>query len=256
MAEPTILDTGFAAMSAGGDAARLRFYETLADSTLIVPLEREPDGDNIAPEMFETGEGRFVLGFDREERLLQFTDAATPVATLTGRVLVRMLAGQGIGLGLNLDVAPSSMLIPANAVDWLDRTLTGAPDQIEARVVEYQRPDALPPALFQTLAAKLASGAGLARAAYLVAVRYEDGGQGHLLGFVGAAPPVRAAVAKAVAEALTFSGLDQGVVDVGFFEPEDKVVATLARHGLWLDLTATKPVPRPHRDSSKPPILR
>ena len=256
-----MLDTAHAAMLAGGDAARLRFYEMLADSTLFVPLEQEASGDSILPETFKTRAGDFVLGFDREARLSQFTQTVTPYAALTGRVLVRMLAGHGIGLGLNLDVAPSSMLIPAEAVEWLNQTLAEEPDRIEARVTNYHTPDALPRGVLDALAAKLTSGAGLARAAYLVAVCYEDGGAGHLLGFVGAAAPVQAALAKAVGEALTFSGMDDGTLDVGFFEPDDPVVDRLARHGHFLDLSVPVPDPEPAPVApgsiqGKPPILR
>ena len=125
MTETTALDRAHAAMTAApeDDGARLRFYERLADSELFMMLTKEVEDGNISPEMFDLADGTFVLLFDREERLAQFADRAVPYAALSGRVVAQMLAGQGIGLGLNLEVAPSSILIPAEAVSWLHQTL-------------------------------------------------------------------------------------------------------------------------------------
>ena len=116
----TDLDNAHAAMQAApdDDAGRLRFYERLADTELFMLLDGEPDGDQITPALFEVEDQRFALVFDREERLSQFVGRVAPYAGLPGRDLVRMLTGQGIGLALNLEVAPSAMLIPAEAVDW------------------------------------------------------------------------------------------------------------------------------------------
>ncbi|MBT8409700.1 MAG: SseB family protein, partial [Alphaproteobacteria bacterium] len=130
----TALDTAHAAMEAAGDdAARLRFFERMADAELLLLLREEPQGEDITPQIFETGEGTFALVFDREDRLSEFVGAEAAHAALAGRTLIAMLSGQGIGLGLNLGVAPSSILIPAEAVDWLAGTLAEAPREIEAR---------------------------------------------------------------------------------------------------------------------------
>ncbi|KIC14830.1 SseB family protein [Leisingera sp. ANG-Vp] len=267
MSEQTPLDLAHAAMEAApeDDAARLRFYERLADAELFLMLAAEADGEQISPELFETPEGAFVLVFDREERLAQFAGRAVPYAALSGRVIVQMLTGQGdgqgIGLGLNLEVAPSAFLIPADAIGWLHRTLGHAPEEVEAGVTEFTAPKGLPEALLTALDAKLATAGGLAAAAYLAGVRYEGGGQGHLLGFVGAKEAAQASLAKAAGEALTFSGIEAGAMDVGFFEAEDPAAAGLARVGLRFDLPQpkapqeVKPV-KPGSDPEKPPRLK
>jgi len=257
----TALDKAHDAMQAEGadDAARLRFYERLADAELFVLLEKEASDAAISPELFEVEEGRFVLAFDREERLSAFTGRVALYAAMSGRVLAKMLDGQGVGLGLNLGVAPSSILIPASAVDWLNRTLGQVPDRVEARIAGFSAPDDLPDTLIGALAAKLANAGGLAQAAYLVAVRYEGGGLGHLLGFVGAAPRAQGALAKAAGEALIFAGA--GGIDVGFFATDDPTTKDLAANGIAVDLP--KPAPpqtqaraAPGSDPDKPPILK
>ena len=76
--------------------------------------------------------------------------------------------------------------------------------------------------------AGLRAAVGLAAAAFLVGTRTEDGGQGHLLGFVSAVEGAQPALARAVSEALTFSGIEAGALDVGFFEAQEPAAAALA----------------------------
>ncbi|MEQ9694313.1 SseB family protein [Shimia sp. SDUM112013] len=259
----TPLDISHAAMEAapGDDTARLRFYERLADAELFLLLSKEAEGDRIAPELFDLSDHSFVLVFDTEERLAEFVGKPAPYAALSGRVIAAMLDGQNIGLGVNLEVAPSSILIPPEAVSWLSQTLTHAPDQVEARPEEFTAPAGLPETLVTALDQKLSTAVGLARMAYLVGVAYDTGARSHLLGFVDAIPDAQGALAKAVSEALTFSGIEAGALDVGFFAASDPVAAQLARVGLRFDLPEpAKPseyIPvTPGSDPDKPPKLR
>lgn len=100
----------------------------------------------------------------------------------------------------------------------------------------------------------------MAEAAFLAGTKSEDGGAGHLLGFVGAVEGAEPALAKAASEALTFSGIEAGAMDVGFFGPHDPAAAALARVGLKFDLP--QPEQRvvqqitPGSDPDKPPVLK
>lgn len=263
MTDATPLDAAHAAMEATpqDDAARLRFYERLADAELFLLLKTEAQGDDLSPEVFELPDASFVLAFDREERLTAFTGKPAPYAALSGRVIVGLLEGQGIGLGVNLDVAPSQTLLPPEALSWLAQTLGNVPEEVEAKAQEFTPPAGLPEALLTALDAKLATATGLARHAYLVGMTYEGGGRGHLLGFVNARPGAEGALAKAASEALTFSGIEAGAMDVGFFAASDPAAARLAKAGLRFDLPQAEPVERadpkaPGMDPEKPPILR
>lgn len=257
----TPLDTAHAAMMAApdDDAPRLQFYARLAETELVLLLAGTPDGDRIAPEIFDVEGGRFALVFDREDRLADFTGRQVPCASLSGRALAQMLAGQGIGLGLNLQVAPSEMLIPAEAVDWLVATLGHGPVLDEARIDEVHAPRGLPEAVLTALDRKLATAAGLARLAYLAGVTYAGGGRGHVLAIVDPVPGAETAIATAIGEALTFSGVEAGHLDVLFLRAADPLAARLARIGLRFDL----PVPdvaqapgAPGMDPDRPPRLR
>lgn len=260
----TPLDHAHATMQADleNDAARLRFYERLADGELFVLLAKEVEGqeDEIEPEVIEVDKCNYLVVFDTEERLSGFVGHPAPYAALPGRVIAGMLAGQGIGLGVNLSVAPSSILIPAEAMEWLATTLQSGPEQVEARVVEIHAP-AAPEALISALDAKLATAGGLAAAACLAGVTYADGRKGHVLGFIDAVEGAENALAGAANEALTFSGIEAGQMDVGFFAGEDVMARKLAAYGLRFDLPVPeKPEPlkpvAPGSDPEKPPILK
>ncbi len=261
MAEATPLDTAHAAMEAAPDdaGARLRFYERLAASEICLLLTAEPEGDTVDPAMVEAEGQPCVLAFDSEARLVAFAEAPAPYAAVSGRALAQMLAGQGVALGLNLGVAPSAILLPPDAVDWLAGMVEAAPEEIAARPVEFMVPRGLPEEVLHALDARLAGMSGMARAAWLVAVRYEDGAKGHLLGFVGAVPGAEPSLAGAVREVLAFSGLEAAMLDVAFFEADAAAVARMAACGLRFDLPEP-PIPEapaaPGSDPDRPPRLR
>lgn len=257
----TDLDNAHAAMQADpeNDTKRLQYYERLADTEVFMLLGGEPDGDQVEPELFDIEGQSYALIFDREERLAQFVGREAPYAGLSGRVLTQMIAGQGIGLALNLEVAPSSMLIPAEAVDWLYQTLDNAPQVEQARLTEVSAPTGLPEAVISGLDRKLAIAAGLARYAYLAAAVYDDGSRGHVLAFVDAVPGAEDALAKAAGEALTFSGIEAGVMDVLFARSDDGLSGHLAKVGLRFDLPDLhdpKGPEAPGMNPDKPPRLR
>lgn len=259
----TLIDDAHAAMTAApeDDAERLRFYARLADAELLLLLEAEAAAETLSPRVFPLADGPVVLAFDTEERLAEFTGAIAPYAALPGRVLARLLAGQRLGLGLNLGVAPSSYLVPAEGVAWLAGTLDNAPEAAEARPEAFHPPRGLPERLVAALDGTLARAGGLAAAAWLAAVTYSGGRRGHLLAFVDAASGAEAALARAAQEALVFSGIEAGEIDVAFLAAGDASLPALSRAGLRFDLPvpqpAARPVPAPPgSDPTRPPRLK
>jgi SseB protein N-terminal domain len=256
----TLLDAAHAAVSADpeNEALRLRFFERLADGEMVLLLDREAAGDRLEPRVFDLEDGPVVLVFDREERLASFTGGIAPYAALPGRVIAGLLKGQGIGMGVNLGVAPSSMLLPPEALDWLAETLEGGPQELEARPVEFLAPS-VPAEVVSAIDGKLARAGGLARKALLVGVIYSDGRRGHALAILDAAEGAEGPLARAMNEALVFSGVEAGELDVVFLAGSDAAAQAMARVGLGFDL----PLPQspltpaaPGMDPSRPPKLR
>lgn len=259
--DATPIDRAHAAMQAApeDDAARLRFFERLADAELVLLLSRDPEGDAIDPDLFELPDASYLLAFDTEERLAAFTGRAVPYVALSGRTLAGMLAGQGLGLGLNLG-APSETLLPAPALDWLAAMLSETPRTVTARPAAVAAPSGLPEPLLPALDAKLAAAEGLAQAACLVAVTYDDGSRGHLLAFLDPLPGAEEALARATGEALAFSGIEAGALDVTFLPASDPAADRIARVGLRFDIPAPAALPgpptAPGMDPDRPPRLR
>lgn len=251
---PTPLDRAhLVAETSGADADRLAFYERLAEAELHLLLDAEA-GVTVTPRLVDVEGARYALAFDLPERLTAFAGAAA-TATLSGRRLAAMLATEGLGLALNLDAAPSAQLLQPDAIGWLARTLAHAPDETLARIVEVMPPGRLPEALLTALDAKLSLAAGLAAGAYLAGVVYEDRSRAHVLAFVDPVPGAEGDLARAVSEALVFSGLEAGQLDVTFLRAAQPLAATLARHGLRIELPRPAPA-LPVRDPDAPPRLR
>jgi len=256
--DETSLDRAVRAMADSPEAERA-FYGELAATELYLALDGEAGGDTVTPQLFSVEGGTFVLVFDREDRLSAFAEGPVAHAALSGRVLAAMLAGQGVGLALNPEVTDASLLLGPEAIDWLAEALGPGPDEVEDRVREVGPPGTVPEGLLTALDRRLAAAVGRARSAYLVSATVAAGGRGHLLAFVDAAPGAEAALAALVQEALTFSGVDAGTLDVAFVAAQDPVAARLARVGLRFDLPQpeTPAAPQaPGSDPGRPPRLR
>jgi hypothetical protein len=258
------------------DALRLKFYQRLADTTLFLLLGREPEGEVLDPEVLEIDNtetaniDRYALVFDTEERLASFAasykNEALPYAALPGRVIAQSIAGQGVGLALNLDVAISSIMLPAAAMDWLSDTLAAEPDEGQGQLIAIAPPFGLPDGLIEGLEEKLVSAAGLASHAVFVKGTYSDEREGWLLAFIDAKPGAEPMLARATHEALIFSGTDLASVDVAFFASNDPICEHLDHMGLRYEFPDPEAGARdedgfeevhaaPGSDPNKPPIL-
>lgn len=250
------LDQAFALMG-HNDAQSARFYQILSETPLFLILEQEADGETLSPRVFDLPDGAIVLAFDSEERLADWAEGALPYALLPGRVIAQQLAPLGIGLGLNFG-AVSETILPPEAMEWLTEMLDVAPEAMDARIDAVLPLGPMPPALMTAL--DMGFAAGLAQAAYLAAVRYQSGGQGHILGFVGAT--AESALTRAVAERLVFSNLEAGALDVTFVQAGSKLADMLAARGQELPIPtlilpeAPSDRPAPGSDPDRPPILK
>lgn len=258
MSDPTPLDHAQRAMADAPDdpVPRLRFYGTLAGSELVLLLEREPDGNTIAPRVFDLDEGRFVMVFDDEARLSGFTGAVAPYVALPGRALSGVLAGQGLGLGVNLGTEAAALL-PAAAVDWWAATLAPEPEPVDLRPEAVTPPGPLPEPLLAALEARLTAAAGLAGCAWLAGLR-AGARADHVLAFVDVVDGAEHALARSVAEAVRFSGVENAALHVAFFAADAPAVGHLARVGLRIDLPplAAPALPKAIADPDVPPRLR
>lgn len=256
----TPLDAAHAAHAAApeGEAAHLRFLECVLDAELHLLLDTEPEADRLDPSIFQLETGPCALAFDRVDRLAAFLDAPAPYAAFSGRRLADLLAGQGIGLGLNLGPYPSAALLPPEAIDWLAAMAAEHPAEAAARPTSFGPPPAIGPDALAALSRKIGAMADVIRAAHLVRAEYTGAPPGLVLALVDVPAPAHAGVAAAIAEALRFAA-DAPDCDVLFVAPDAPVLAAITRASLVFELP--KRTPRaapaaPGSDPSRPPILR
>ncbi len=257
---PTQLDRAYRAMMEDPEL-RVPYYARLAEAELFLLLESEPGETSIEPVVIETPDGKVALVFDTEERLAGISDDPVPYVALSGRRVAQMLAGEGIGLGVNLGVADTAIILPPEAMEWLVMVLDDPGESTKAQPSEIFAPRDLPPAVVTALDAKLANMAGVARAAYLVGASYDGAQRRHLLAVVGVEPAARDGVFAALSEALQLSGADETALDITFLDSDDPTLAKFAKIGLGFEIPELHhPEPQAHippgSDPDKPPILR
>ncbi|MCC6304476.1 MAG: SseB family protein [Rhodobacteraceae bacterium] len=240
------------AAAADEEGARHAFHARLAAEGLFLLIDREPRGETLEPRVFALEEGEFVLAFDREARLAAFVGVPAPYAALPGRMLVALLAGRGLGLGLNLDVAPSAILLPAAAIDWNAARLAAAaapPPPPDPATLRPAPP--LPPPFALLVDEALEAARGLADWAALAGTA--EGGLAVVLG--GARPGLAGPLARALAEALAFADLPPPPVLA--IAADDPLARRLERAGARRDLARPPPAPAPPpREGPRPPLLR
>ncbi len=256
----TPLDLAYVAMQQD-EAAAPAFYARFLEAELFLLLASEMLRDEAQPLVMDTSDGALVLVFDLEERMAAFSDTPSDYVALSGRRIAKMLTGQGVGIGLNLGEAPSAMVMPEAAVDWLAEAALGEDEAVEAKPLEISKPAGVPEALIRALDGKLANMGGVVGAAHLVSVKYEGGEAGHMLALVNVPEAAKEGVSEALSEALRFSGVEAGQLDLAFLAPDDAHLESFVRAGLGFDIPELilpkTPAPQaPGMDPDKPPILR
>lgn len=255
------LDHAYGLMTQGTEADARAFYRLLADTTLYLLLEKESDGERISPRVFDLEDGPVLLAFDQEERLLAMGQGPQPFAALPGRVIAQHLAGQGVSLGLNFGSgAASETMLPPEVLRHLAEMLDVAPTRAEAMPKNFY-PPSIPDALDDALRFTLSGAAGLAVGALLAGVRYQDGRRGHMLALIDAVDEAHEPLARAIAEALVFAGIEAGELDVTFLRADDPTIVPLARAARLYEvplpeLPETTRAQSPGTPSDKPPRLR
>lgn len=222
MTQPTTeLDLARQRARVGGDdpKAQLQFNHCFADTELFLLLECAAKPNAISPLLFPVEGVSYGLVFDLPERLAEFSEIPVDYIALPGRAIVALLADRGVGIGLNLGVAPSSYLMPPAAVDWMARILDQPMGPGSAPIRSLAEPGQVPSSLIQTIGNILAQAHAPPGTVYLARATYADGDSGHLLVVVGLPDGAEPILRQTLAETISFAGLDIGRFDLIFVEP-------------------------------------
>lgn len=200
------------------NAARAAILRRLADTELFLALAFDPREDMAAVMRLPMEGGEVALACDDDGRLADALGRPVAHLALPGREVARRLGAEGLPLLVNPG-APSAMLLDASVLAWLAQALAAAPTEVDDRVRSLLPPDpAVVAALAPALGARLADMGGLTRGGVLVAAQLTDGTCCHLVILSGTPEAARPAIAKALAELISFLPPLPAPVDVSFAE--------------------------------------
>lgn len=143
------------------------FYDALFAAVVFMPIdgafddegnESDAEASAISPVFYEVEGNATLLIFDTEDRLAQWTNEPVDYVGLTGKQLFAMFDGEQ-QVALNIGVAPSSVVIPSEAVGWLhERAVTeGESEEVPAgAVLDVTPPPDLSPEIVARIAARIA----------------------------------------------------------------------------------------------------
>jgi len=169
MSHPTIetaLDLAFERARSDSDDSGA-FYDALFATTVFMPIrnaydengdENESEAQAVEPLIWEVEGGETLLLFDTEERLARWATEPMNYIGLPGSTFFKMFQGE-LQVAVNLTVAPSSVMIPAEVVSWLhDRAeaIVETEEVSAGSAMDVTAPPELAPEAVGRITAKLA----------------------------------------------------------------------------------------------------
>ena len=252
------MDKTYAHMLASpeSDTAGLRFYEAFCDTNLSVLVNAD-----LSMQVFETSQGKIILAFDTEERVAEFVDQPTEFIKMPGRELVTQLRGTDTGIGLNLNVAPTSQILTPEILAWISELLSVDSTLLVDQVAGFSADCQLSAEDRTALTDRLANFAGRVEAAYLCGVTYTDGAMADALFIVDCDPTIEADLFTAMIETQKFAKEDVADLAIKFISSSSPALLEIRRHGDELHLPKPIVTPAfqptaPGMDPDKPPKLR
>ncbi|MEL6283386.1 MAG: SseB family protein [Pseudomonadota bacterium] len=225
------------------DAAAARFIDVLLAEPLFCPVwssepDNEPAADDVQPKMVEIDGADTLLLFDSEDRLAAYVEEPTDFVALPGRAFFTMVAGQSVQFALNLNVAPSSTVLPVEAVASIAEFVGSNDDVLSVDGdFEVQTPADLPEDLLGALGGRLLAASDLVEQAWLVAAN-TPAGPSLILAMTPPQEGVDPDRLQALTEELGQLGgslLEGDALDIAVCMPEDPIVRRIAQVGLRLD---------------------
>lgn len=266
MTAGTRLDAVFvSAMAAKDESAMAAFYDALAATTLFMPIEGDPDGEDAAPMALELEGGPTVLVFDTEERLAEFVEKPTGYAAAPGRTVIEMAARAGAQIGVNLGPSPSATLLPVDVVAWIAEALTTPVEIRDLSKVLLSPPESPDVDLLEALAGRLAEFSDVVAEAWLVSAETGEAAPELALillpraGVASQGDELAEALSEGVARAVQHATPGQRPPDIALIAEGARPLEVARRVGIGLHAVVEEVrVARaaPGSDPAKPPKLK
>ena len=189
-----------AALASDNRADWQRFWQVLAGTSLVVPLE-DGTGDRVRPQMVVTGPATAVQAFTSMESFADHLSEPGDYAEIDGAHLAEMLAPQGTALSISLGSDRPPVLIDAETLGWIANTFRAEVSRAEGAGVSVSAPDLPEPELIAAIGQTIGALGADCPEAWLVTLTDRDGA-GELALVLGLADRVRAMEAE-IAETVT-----------------------------------------------------
>lgn len=260
MSHPTIetaLDLAFERARSDEDETGA-FYDALFATTVFMPIrgsfdengeESESEARSVEPLIYEVEGDQSILIFDTEERLARWANEPLNYIGIPGSTFFKMFQGE-MQVGVNLAVAPSSVVIPADVVSWLHDRAEAAVESEEVPAgtgMDVTAPPELAPEAIGRLTAKLAGLRKEVHEAIIFSLAIDAGEDETqrrvVLGVALTVGGIEDAdnIATSLAEAATIAFNGERAFEVALLDPESPLMTAARNVGVKLpivDLTS------------------
>ena len=233
---------------------RLILFKRFLDAELFILID---DPQDPKPKLVNLREGEILLGFDTEEKLMEFAGDNAFFISMTGRNLLAQ--NISVGIALNLTNIGGGYILTNEILRWLEKNTQAKQGNIIRHPKKIVSPLIASETFIKLLDETLALSPGSANYAILVQDISEETTSNLLLIFVEASEAFKDILTQQISEAFKLSNLQGVTLDIIFAKPDEQLVKKALKIGLRFDLPSIQKVPKPEApgmDPKKPPVLR
>lgn len=233
---------------------RLILFKRFLDAELFILID---DPQDPKPKLVNLREDEILLGFDAEEKLVEFAGDNAFFISMTGRNLIAQ--NVSVGIALNLTNIGGGYILTNEILRWLEKNTQAKQGNIIRHPKKIASPLIASETFIKLLDETLALSPGSANYAILVQDISEEDTDNLLLIFVEAGDVFQDVLTQQISEAFKLSNLQGVTLDIIFAKPDDELIKKALKIGLRFDLPSIQEASKPEApgmDPKKPPILR
>ena len=233
---------------------RLILFKRFLDAELFILID---DPQDPKPKLVNLREGEILLGFDTEEKLMEFAGDNAFFISMTARNLLAQ--NISVGIALNLTNIGGGYILTNEILRWLEKNTQAKQGNIIRHPKKIVSPLIASETFIKLLDETLALSPGSANYAILVQDISEKDTNNLLLIFVEAGEAFQDILTQQISEAFKLSNLQGVTLDIIFAKPDEQLVKKALKIGLRFDLPSIQKASKPEApgmDPKKPPVLR
>ncbi len=233
------------------------YFQVFLETLLRVLLE-ESDAKDPDMEVFAISDGKFVLAFDTDENFSAFVDRPRLCSRITGRDLLKALAGKNIGVIVNANAIEGAAFLTPEQVSW---ALEMSDQSLEIHVSTNSSVARANPSdeVLDIIQRNFNELGGFVDAAYLCNIQDDQGNEALTLALVNCAAEAQLTALLTASDMSRFN--PKTAVAIALVEAGSEIEQKLQQIGVRIEFKV-KPQPvsltatAPGMDPDRPPKLR